>query len=114
MEESNSQEDDTEDINVKVENDENIKNNISTNDLKCDECGKQCKSKTSFTNHKHYHKLCLTGIYCEKCDRKVPKKLWQRHLAQVHEPKSPKNNKPLAHIVPREGAFESYSDSNFR
>ena len=65
----------------------------SKNDLKCDECGKQCKTKSSFTNHKHYHKLCLTGINCEKCDRKIPKKLWQRHLDQVHTPKLPKKSK---------------------
>jgi len=109
IDESNSGQDETGEAETPGGN-----NTLSKNDLTCDECGKQCKTKSSFINHKHYHKLCLTGINCEKCDRKIPKKLWQRHLDQVHTPKSPKKSKPPAHRVPKEGIFASYSDSNFR
>ena len=115
IEESNAQRDKEGEVDESVKETETEDSiNISKSDLKCQECGKQCKTKLSFINHKHYHKLCLTGIHCEKCDKKVPKKLWQRHIDQVHTPKTPKNSKPQAHRVPREGVFASYSDSNFR
>ena len=58
----------------------------SKNDLRCEECGKQCKTQKHFINHKYYHKYYLNGEqeFCEKCSKNIPKKLFNRHLQTVH------------------------------
>ena len=71
------------------ENKEDVKklaNLDSENDsLKCEDCGKICKDKNHFRNHKLHHKLMKNAekINCEKCNKEMAKKFYTTHLLKV-------------------------------
>ena len=54
--------------------------------LQCDECDKKCKTVLQLKKHKDYHKYYLNGpqIFCEKCNKNIPEKLFGRHVHTVH------------------------------
>ena len=60
--------------------DENFENSLE--EFKCYDCGQICKTQTNFDNHKQFHKYYLNDMdqeYCDKCQKNIPKRLFQRH-----------------------------------
>jgi len=49
--------------------------------LRCPDCGKICKDKSHFKNHKLHHKFLKNAerIDCEKCNKNMPKKFYESH-----------------------------------
>ena len=56
-------------------------------ELKCKECGRQCKSLKNFNNHMKYHKYVMSGeeVSCPECDKKYPQNFLKRHMKSAHE-----------------------------
>ena len=80
-------------------------------EFQCQECGKQCKDQQSYENHKQFHKYYLSDsnsqTLCNKCDRNIPKRLFQRHLESVHQIAKSSVN------ILKEGIFLTLSEKGF-
>ena len=80
-------------------------------EFQCQDCGRQCKDQQSFENHKQFHKYYLGNSsvqkLCDKCDRNIPKRLFQRHLESVHQIEKSSVN------ILKEGIFLTLSEKGF-
>ena len=80
-------------------------------EFQCQDCGRQCKDQQSFENHKQFHKYYLGNSsvqkLCDKCDRNIPKRLFQRHLESVHQIAKSSVN------ILKEGIFLTLSEKGF-
>ena len=80
-------------------------------EFQCQDCGRQCKDQQSFENHKQFHKYYLRDSsvqkLCDKCDRNIPKRLFQRHLESVHQIAKSSVN------ILKEGIFLTLSEKGF-